>query len=125
MKKWLVIIIIVILGLLVITALILPALSTAYSGPSVYGDLTTVEAAKAQWEQDHKGADVWLTRQDLVPYLTRDTHWTSFEQAIRTSSHGVIFIINKTGAPVFAYQPRSEKLFCVDSNYLRFIEQRK
>jgi hypothetical protein len=118
MKKWHVIVFIVLPGLLLIAALILPSLSHGYSGPGIHGDLITLEVAKAQWEADHKGVDAWLTKRDMLPYLTRDTHWTSFEQAIRTS-RDVVYIINKTGAPVYAYEPKSERLFCVDSNDLQ------
>jgi len=127
MKKWHVILIIVVLGLVLVAAMILPALSAAksYSGPGIHGNLMYLEVAKAQWIDAHKGVDAWLTKRDLLPYLTNGTQKTLFEQVIRSTPEREIYIINKTGAPVYAYEPRSERLFCVDSNDWKLIEQMK
>lgn len=116
-----------VLGLLLVAFMVLRghARAKAYSGPGIRGNLFVLEVAKAQWMEEHKGADAWLTRQDLVPYLTRGTHLTSFEQAIRRTPAMEIYIVNRTGAPVYAYVPGSERLLCVDSNDWKLIVQMK
>jgi hypothetical protein len=115
------------LGLLLVAAMVVPALfrAKAYTGPGIHGNLVALEVAKSQWMADHKGVDAWLTRQDLLPYLTRHTQWTSFDQAIRRTPAGEIYIVNRTGAPVYAYVPGSERLLCVDSNDWKLVEQMK
>ena len=120
------VILVVVAGLLVLAAFILPALSRArvYSGPGVPGNLLTLEVAKARWLDAHPGGSEWPTKQDLLPYLTNGTRFTSFDQVIRPRNRE-IYIINKTGAPVCAYDPRSEHLFTVDSNRIHLIEQMK
>jgi hypothetical protein len=125
MKAWRVILIVV-GGLVLLAAVILPALSRArlYSGPGIPGNLLTLEVAKARWVDEHPGGSEWPTKQDLLPYLTNGTRFTSFDQVIRPRNRE-IYIINKTGAPVSAYDPRSERLFTVDSNRLHLIEQMK
>lgn len=115
------------LGLLLVALMVLRARlrAKAYSGPGIRGNLFALEVAKAQWMEEHKGVDAWLTRQDLLPYLTRGTHWTLFEQAIRRTPAREIYIVNRTGAPVYAYVPGSERLLCVDSNDWKLIEEMK
>jgi hypothetical protein len=119
-------ILIVIAGLGLLAIFVLPALSRAraYSGPGVQGNLLTLEVAKARWMDEHPGGSEWPTKQDLLPYLTNGTRLISFDQVNRPRN-GEIYIINKTGAQVCAYDPKSERPFTVDSNQLQMIQQMK
>ncbi|HYG35055.1 MAG TPA: hypothetical protein VEC99_09740 [Clostridia bacterium] len=70
------------------------------------GNLIILERAKAQWQRDHQGAKEWPTKQDLLPYLCTDPQRTSFEQVI-LAKWGEIYILNRIGAPVYAYFPKA------------------
>jgi hypothetical protein len=104
-KRVIIIVIIVAVGLLVAVALFLPA----YTGPGVQGNLIRLEVAKARWWNDHKGGAEWPTKKDLLPYLPNGAPWIH-------AVHREIYIINKIGAPVYAYDERTEKLSSVSSN---------
>ncbi len=125
MKAWRIILIAVV-GMLLLAAFIIPALSRgrAYSGPGVQGNLLTLEVAKAKWLDDHPTGGEWPTKHDLLPYLTNGTRFMSFEEVIRPRNRE-IYIINRTGAPVCAYDPRSERLFTLTSNKMALIPQLK
>lgn len=122
MKAWRVIIIVAAV-LLLAAAFILPALSRAraYSGPGVHGKLVALEVAKARWADTHKSGAEWPTVADVSPYLTNGA--ARFWQV--RPVYKEIYIINKVGAPVYAYDPRTERLYCVSSNDLPLIEQMK
>lgn len=113
-------------GVVLLAVWVGPARSRAkaYSGPGIQGNLWILEVAKARWLDAHAGGSEWPTRQDLLPYLTNGTRYTAFDQVIRPR-HREIYIINKTGAPVYAYDPGSERLITASSNHLRLIEQVK
>ena len=125
MKTWR-IVLIPVAGFLVLAAFVLPALTRAraYSGPGVQGNLFTLEVAKARWLDAHPRGSEWPTKNDLLPYLTNGTGFGSFDEVIRPRNRE-IYIINKIGAPVCAYDPKSERLFTVSSNQLPLIEQMK
>ena len=125
MKRWRVILIVV-AGILLLAAFLLPALRRArgYSGPGVQGNLLALELAKARWQDEHPGGAEWPTKRDLLPYLTNGTRFTSFDQVIRPRDRE-IYIINRTGAPVSAYDPRSERLFTLSSNRVPLMERLK
>jgi len=108
-------IIIVIIVTAVVLLLSFLSLRPAYTGPGVEGNLIWLEVAKARWQDDHKAGTEWPTKKNLLPYLTKGKPWTSFNQVIHPV-HGEIYIINKTGAPVYAYDPRTEMLSSVSSN---------
>jgi hypothetical protein len=124
-KAWRISLILIAVFLL-LAAFILPALSRAriYSGPGIQGNLFSLEIAKARWLDAHPNGSEWPTKLDLLPYLTNGTHFTSFDQVIRPRSRE-IYIINRTNAPVCAYDPQSERLFTVSSNKWSIIEQMK
>lgn len=86
-----------------------------YSGPGLQGNLLKLELAKARWLDEHRDGDEWPGRDDLLPYLTNGTQFTSFDEVIRPRDRE-IYIINRTGAPVLAYDPRSERLITLHSN---------
>ena len=117
-KRVIIIVVIAAAGLLVAAALFQPA----YTGPGIQGNLIRLEVAKARWWDDHKGGVEWPTKKDLLPYLTNGAPWIH-------PRHGEIYIINKTGAPVYAYDERTERLSCVTSNDLvavkYYLEQTK
>ena len=101
-KRVIVFMIIAAVGLLVASALLLPP----YTGPGVRGNLIVLEVAKARWWNDHKSGIEWPTRKDLRPYLTN---------GMPRSIHGEIYIVNKIGAPVYAFDPKTERLSSVST----------
>jgi len=111
--------------LLATGAFILPALSRArvYSGPGVHGNLVALEVAKARWVDAHRGGAEWPTMADVSPYLTNGA--ARFGQV--RPVYREIYIINKVGAPVYAYHPKTGRLYSyrVSSNDLPLIEQLK
>ena len=88
------------------------------------GNLHTLEVAKARCLDDHPGGSEWPTKQDLLPYLTNGTRYTRFDEVIRPRNRE-IYIINRTGAPACAYDPRSERLITLNSNIAALIPQMK
>lgn len=115
-KRVIFIVVIAAVGLLVGVAFFQPA----YTGPGVRGNLIALEVAKARWLHDHKGGVEWPTKKDLQPYL---------KGALPRSVHGEIYIVNKAGAPVYSYDPRTERLSTLDSNGVEvlkyYLEQSK
>jgi hypothetical protein len=99
------------LGVALIIAFLLPATrrAHAYSGPGVHGNLMRLQEAKDRWEHEHPAGPAWPRREDLLPYLgpTSPNHG-SFDDAIRPL-WGEIYLINSTGAPVFAYFPKDAR----------------
>jgi hypothetical protein len=108
-KRVIIVVVIAAAGLLVAVTLFQPA----YTGPGVRGNLIALEVAKARWLHDHKSGDEWLTKKDVQPYLAA---------GMPHSVHGEIYIVNKVGAPVYAYDPKTEKLASLDSNGLEVVK---
>ena len=96
------------IALLVVVAFFKPA----YTGPGVRGNMIMLEVAKARWIHDHPGVE-WPNNNDLRPYLSH---------GIPRSIHGEIYIINKVGAPVYEYDPKTERLSNLDSNGLDVVK---
>lgn len=71
-----------------------------YSGPGIAGNLFDLERIKECWEFDHPGGNAWPTWQDLSPYVGA----TNFHMI---PVYDEIYLINRTGAPVFAYFPKT------------------
>jgi len=117
---WHVIAAIVLFGLVVVFAVVLPALSAkiSYSGPGVRGNLIALEVAKARWAENHTNS-VWPTMQDIAPYFTNG--WSPI-RPVRQE----IYIINKVGTPVISYDPRTKATSIVSTNdYFRILEEDK
>lgn len=108
-KRNIIIVLVLAVGLLMGIAFQQPA----YTGPGVRGNLIAFEVAKARWSHDHKSGDEWPTKSDLRPYL---------RGSVPRSIHGEIYIVNKVGAPVYAYDPNTEKLSSLDSNGLQVVK---
>jgi hypothetical protein len=108
-KRVIIVVVIVAAGLLLAASMLLPA----YTGPGVRGNLIALEVAKARWLHDHKSSDGWLTKKDLQPYLAA---------GLPHSVHGEIYIVNKVGEPVYAYDPKTERLDSLDSNGLDVVK---
>jgi hypothetical protein len=115
-KRVVTVVLIAAVGLLVAAIFLQPA----YTGPGLPGNLITLEVAKARWLHDHKGGVEWPTRKDLRPYLTN---------GMPRSVHGEIYIVDKVGEPVYAYDPKTERLASLDSKGLdvvkAYLEQMK
>ena len=93
----------------------------AYSGPGVHGNLVVLEVAKARWAAVHTNEE-WPTMRDISPYFTNGTTWFGKIRPVREE----IYIINKVGMPVIAYDLRNEKVSTVSSNdYLRILQEDK
>jgi hypothetical protein len=105
----------VIIAVVIVVAGLLAAglFQPAYTGPGVRGNLIALEVAKARWLHDHKSSDEWPTKKDLQPYLTA---------GIPHSVHGEIYIVNKLGEPVYAFNPKTERLSSLDSNGLNVVK---
>lgn len=107
--------VIAVIGYRVLSAL---AAAHAYSGPGIQGNLLVLEVAKARWVAAHKGGDEWPTLQEVLPYLTNGMAKFSIRPVDKE-----IYIINKVGAPVYAYVPKTERLYSVDTNKWELIKQ--
>jgi len=107
-RRVIVVVVIAVAGLLVAGALFQPA----YTGPGVRGNLIALEVAKARWLRDHKTGDEWPTKRDLKPYLPNGRPH---------SVHGEIYIVNKVGEPVYAYDTGTERLSSLDANGLEAV----
>jgi hypothetical protein len=108
-RRVIIIVVIVTVGLLVAAAF----LQLAYTGPGVRGNLIMLEVAKARWLHDHKGGVEWVTKNDLRTYLTN---------GMPRSVRGEIYIVNKVGEPVYAYDPKTERLVSLDSKGLDVVK---
>ena len=83
-------------------ALLLPVFmrAHAYSGPSVFSNLSFIQTAKDRWEVAGH-TNEWPTAQDLD--LSVDGR--SVNKAFR-HRWGELYFINRTGAPPFVYIPK-------------------
>jgi hypothetical protein len=107
--KRVIIVVISAIGLLVAAALLQPP----YSGPGIRGNLIALEVAKVRWLHNRESSDEWPTKSDLRPYL---------RGGVPRSVRGEIYIVNKVGAPVYAYDPRTERLISLDSNGMNVVK---
>jgi hypothetical protein len=108
-KRLIIVVVVVATGLLLVAGLFQPA----YIGPGVRGNLIALEVAKARWLHDHKSSDEWPTKRDLQPY---------FPAGLPHSVHGEIYIVNKVGDPVYAYDPKTERSSGLDLNGLNIVK---
>jgi hypothetical protein len=74
----------------------------AYSGPSVFGNLQSLQLMKEQW-QANGHTNEWPSGEDLFADGTRGR---SINERFRRR-YGELYFINRTGAPPFAYIPKA------------------
>jgi hypothetical protein len=110
--------VIAIIGYWVLSSL---AAAHKYSGPGIHGNLMTLEIAKARWIDTHKGGKEWPTMNEVLPYLTNGPSKFGYVKPVR----GEIYIINKVGERVYAYDPKSEILYSVSAEDFSRIEELK
>lgn len=123
MKLWHAIIVLV--GAILLVAIFNPTAfrrARAYRRPGIQENLFALEVAKARWAAAHKGGGEWPTMKEVLPYLTNGS--TIFGGGIHPRNQE-IYIVNKVGAPVYAYDPVTEKLLSLRSNLWPLIEQMK
>ena len=107
-KRNIVVVVIAVVGLLVVASI-----TPAYRGPGVRGNLIALEVAKARWLHDHKTGNEWPTKRDLKPYMA---------SGAPHSVHGEIYIVNKVGEPVYAYDTDTERLSSLDASGLEVVK---
>jgi len=92
-----------------------------YSGPGIQGNLLALEVAKARWTDAHKGTNDSPKMIDIVPYLTNG----GYQFGAIHPRYKEIYIVNKVGQPVLAYDPRDDQVYTLSSNQLDMVEEMK
>lgn len=102
---------------------------TAHSGPSIAGNLRSIQLAKEIWLAEG-GTNEWPTAADLFSLHVDDkTGGVNLNEIMRQTPYGEIYFINRTGAPPFAYIPKAARRYrggevlVMTSNGLAVIRQ--
>jgi hypothetical protein len=103
MKRLVILFAILVMAVLAVAAVVLPSFARAkvYGGPGLTGNLRLILLAKEMWIADGK-TNEWPSAEDLGFAAAGK----SFQQVTRPR-YGEIYFINSTGAPPFAYFPKT------------------